>query len=151
MNALPKWTILLLITTTCFVPSLRSEQSLSEREAMATLDRFMEAFNARDMQAWSDTLHYPHVRFASGDVTVLQSPQAFQNRQVFEALAASGWVRSRWVDRKISLSSPRKVHIQTTFERLNSKNERIGQYQSLYIVTQKDGRWGIQARSSLAP
>jgi len=47
--------------------------------------------------------------------------------------------------------SPAKVHIATKFQRFNEKNESIGTYESLYIVTKADGHWGTQARSSLAP
>ena len=49
------------------------------------------------------------------------------------------------------MASPRKVHIETVFQRFNSDNEPIGTFQSLYIVTYVDGHWGTQARSSLAP
>jgi len=45
-----------------------------------------------------------------------------------------------------------KVHMNTVFQRFNSQNEVIGTYESLYIVTRDaQGKWGTQARSSLAP
>ena len=42
-------------------------------------------------------------------------------------------------------------NIDTVFQRFNSDNQPIGRYQSLYIVTNVNGHWGVQARSSLAP
>ena len=119
--------------------------------AMGTLDRFMLAFNKRDMDDWADTLHFPHVRFASGTVTVYRNKKEFTKRPVFKTLASQGWDHSHWLSRDVVMSSPDKVHISTRFQRYNESNEPIGTYESLYIVTRIDGRWGIQARSSLAP
>ena len=119
--------------------------------ALATLDRFMTAFNDQDIDAWAETLNYPHVRFASGTVTTYDSSDAFKDRLIFPALAATGWHHSLWTKRTITLSSDKKVHIDTEFERRNADDQSIGRYRSLYIVTEQNGRWGIQARSSLAP
>lgn len=123
-------------------------------EAMAALDAFMLAFNARDPEAWAESLNYPHVRFASGSVTVWDSAEEFAENarsRSFVALPRSGWDHSHWLTREVTLASENKVHLSTTFQRFNSANEIIGTYSSLYIVTNIDGRWGTQARSSLAP
>lgn len=120
--------------------------------AMAALDDFMRTFNSRDMQAWAATLHYPHVRFASGTVTVWQSAEEFAQQPTFANLAAIGWDHSRWLSLEPVMVSSGKVHINTVFQRFDSQNEPIGTYESLYIVTRDtQGNWGTQARSSLAP
>lgn len=120
--------------------------------AMAVLDEFMRTFNRRDMEAWAATLNYPHVRFASGTVTVWESAEEFVRQPTFENLAAIGWDHSHWLSREPVMVSAGKVHINTVFQRFDSRNEPIGTYESLYIVTRDaNGNWGIQARSSLAP
>jgi len=119
--------------------------------AQQTLDRFMVAFNRRDMSAWAQTLNYPHVRFASGGVTVWATVAEFVAREPFAQLQATGWDHSHWQARDVVLASPAKVHLATKFQRYNAANEVIGTYESLYIVTKVNGAWGIQARSSLAP
>jgi len=119
--------------------------------SMKVLDDFMLAFNARNMTAWSETLNYPHVRFASGEVRVWKDIEEFSATPPFDALKVIGWDHSHWISRKVIMSSSAKVHIATVFQRFNAKNESIGQYESLYIVTRVSGRWGIQSRSSLAP
>lgn len=131
-------------------------QSLEELDtavasAMQALDEFMLTFNSRDMDAWAATLNYPHVRFASGTVTVWESAEEFAQGATFERLPRTGWDHSHWLSREVALASPGKVHVNTVFQRFNSDNEPIGTYQSLYIVTLVDGHWGTQARSSLAP
>ena len=119
--------------------------------AMAALDEFMITFNARDSQLWARSLNYPHVRFASGTVTVWETAEEFAETESFNRLAAIGWDHSHWLSRNVVLVSPAKVHVATKFQRFNEKNESIGTYESLYIVTKVDGHWGTQARSSLAP
>ena len=120
-------------------------------QALGVLDEFMAAFNEENVERWSNTLHYPHVRFASGTVTVFQDASNFRARPAFERLRATGWRRSAWISRTPTLVSDQKVHLETVFERYNEAGDAIGQYRSLYIVTKIKDTWGIQARSSLAP
>jgi hypothetical protein len=48
-------------------------------------------------------------------------------------------------------SGPDKVHFSVVFVRFDASGKEIGRFPSFYIVTLKDGHWGIQARSSFAP
>ena len=80
---------------TAVSPTIAQEQTAEELEAIASamsaLDEFMVAFNSRDMKAWAKTLNYPHVRFASGTVTVWQSAEEFERGATFERLPRTGW------------------------------------------------------------
>jgi len=127
------------------------EHQQSINAAQSVLDDFMREFNNRNLPGLAKTLNYPHVRFASGTVEVFSSSEEFSNRPIYTSLIASGWDHSHWLTREVVLASPKKIHIATTFSRFDQNNQVIGTYQSLYIVTMTDGRWGIQARSSLAP
>ena len=134
------------------IPNVFAEnENLSSKEAMNVMDQFLEAFNDRDIEAWSKTLNYPHVRFASGQVKVWENRQAFVSETNLQPLIESGWNHSRWLRREVVLSSPLKLHNSTSFERYDKDNQAISAYESLYIITRKDNQWGIQARSSLAP
>ena len=149
-------TSVLIAFSVLFINASAAAQSDDEIEqaivgAMAALDEFMLSFNARDPQAWAASLNYPHVRFASGGVTVWQSAEDFAQTRAFESLSRLGWDHSHWLSRDVTLASPDKVHVATVFQRFNSDNQPIATYQSLYIVTNVDGHWGTQARSSLAP
>ena len=130
-----------------------SQQSskLAIENAMGVLDSFMTHFNARDMEQWSETLNYPHVRFAGSEVTVWDTKEEYSSVDIFDRLTSTGWHHSAWLSRKVILVSEDKVHISTVFQRYDENNNPLKQYQSLYIVTNKDGHWGVQARSSLAP
>jgi hypothetical protein len=130
-----------------------SQQSskLAIENAMGVLDSFMTHFNERDMKKWSETLNYPHVRFAGGEVTVWDTKEEYSAIDIFDTLKSTGWHHSSWLSRKVILVSEKKVHISTIFQRYDENNNPLKQYQSFYIVTNLDGQWGIQARSSLAP
>ena len=139
--------------TLCFSLESWSEQNnkLAIENAMQVLDSFMTSFNARNMEEWSETLNYPHVRFAGSEVTLWNTKDEYSSIDIFERLSSTGWHHSAWLSRKVILVSKNKVHISTIFERYDENNNPLKQYQSLYIVTNKDGHWGVQARSSLAP
>src|SRR6185436_95003 len=64
------------------------------KPAMAVMDRFLAAFNAKDMPGLETTFHFPHMRIASYPLTVWTGPG--QQDDVFGNLASEGWARSRW-------------------------------------------------------
>lgn len=146
--------LVLLLSFLSTAPVFAQQDEATEQaiiSAMTAMDEFMLAFNARDPEAWAASLNYPHVRFASGTVTIWETAEEFAQTRAFETLPRLGWDHSHWLTREVTLAAPGKVHISTVFQRFNSDNEVIATYQSLYIVTELDGHWGTQSRSSLAP
>jgi hypothetical protein len=150
---IPTLLIFCSLTFAC-LPAMAQDSEIQQQAiagAMAAMDDFMIGFNARDPQAWAASLNYPHVRFASGTVTVWDSAEEFAKTLAFESLPRSGWDHSHWLTRDVILVSESKVHIATKFARFNNDNEVLATYDSLYIITKVAGHWGTQARSSLAP
>ena len=138
-----------LLSAAC--PQANAEYEEAIDSAMQTLDRWMSAFNSRNMDAWAATNHYPHVRFASGSVAVHENAEQFAARDVFKYLTDTRWDHSHWIQREVNLASPNKVHVSTIFQRFDSDNNSIGQYESLYIVTKENGQWGGQGSVKLGP
>lgn len=122
----------------------------SVRAALACLDAFMEAWNARDVDAWAATFNYPSVRLASGKVRIIESA-ASHPRDLFERMVTAGWDRSAWTRRDVIHAGADKVHFDTQFARHRADDSVIGMYDSIYIVTLQDSHWGVQGRSSFAP
>jgi len=122
------------------------------REAcMACLDRWMAALNAYDNAAMDAELHFPHVRFAGGKVTVYEEPGT-NPMDLFERLKRdSGWHHSAWNRRDIVQRNDTQVHFAVNYTRYRADGSVIGHYDSLYVLALKDGRWGVQIRSSLGP
>lgn len=119
------------------------------RPAIEVMDRFIAAFNAKDMPALEKTFHFPHLRIASYPLQILTGPG--QQDDVFGHLGEEGWARSRWDDRTIIQCSKDKAHITASFARLHANGEEYAKYGGLYIIELRDGFWGITARSTFAP
>jgi hypothetical protein len=120
-----------------------------ESEVMRLLDDYMSAWNRKDLAAWERTFHFPHYRLASGKMTVLDRPGLQDATRVW-ASAGSDWHHSRWDRRRTIHSSADKVHVDTKFTRCRADGSVIGSFESLYIATKEDGRWGVKMRSSFA-
>ena len=119
------------------------------KPAMAVLDSFVAAFNAKDMAALEKTFHFPHMRIASYPLHVLTGPG--QQDDVFGNLASEGWASSRWDERTIIQCGADKAHITASFGRLHADGAEYARYEGLYIIENRDGFWGITARSTFAP
>lgn len=119
------------------------------RPALAVMQAFITAFNAKDMVAMEKTFHFPHMRIAAYPLHVLTGPG--QQDDVFGNLASEGWAKSRWDDLTIVQCGADKAHILATFARLHADGTEYAKYEGLYIVENRDGFWGITARSTFAP
>jgi len=126
-----------------------SRNAQSEAAAMACLDAFMTAFNARDMQAFEQTFNFPSIRLASNTMRIINKGD--QTQATFDHASLKDWDHSAWEKREVIHSGPDKVHINTRFTRYRADGSIIGGFDSIYVVTCEDGHWGIKARSSFAP
>jgi hypothetical protein len=128
-----------------------AQRSPRESEARAPIEAFFTAFNARDNAALKKTLHYPHVRInETGNVVVWKD--ASEAGTNFEGLTRTeGWARSSLDAVTMRQNDPMKVHFEVVFSRYKADGSKYATYQSLWIVTNVAGAWGVQARSSFAP
>jgi hypothetical protein len=126
-----------------------TDHAQSIAAAMACLDDFMAAFNARDLAAWEKTFNFPSVRLASNRMVIIEP--GYHQPGMFDSGALSDWDHSAWDRRDIIHAGADKVHIDTRFTRYRKDGSVIGGFDSIYVVTCEDGHWGIKARSSFAP
>lgn len=117
--------------------------------AMAVMDRFMVALNARDEAALRATLHFPHFRLAAGGMQVFERPEDY-TLAGFLGRAGDGWARSGWDFRHVIAAGDEKVHLDVQFTRYRADGSVIGRFRSLYVLARRDGRWAIALRSSFA-
>jgi hypothetical protein len=121
-------------------------------DARVVMDEFMTTFNARDPEAWAATFNYPHVRIASNSVRISQTADEVAANMDFTKFAENtGWHHSDWDSIEMIQAGSNKVHFAVTFSRFTADGTRLQSYESLYVVTLKEGHWGIQSRSSFAP
>lgn len=125
----------------------RADSTL-EAVALEVLDEYLAAWNKQDLVAWERTFHFPHYRLASGKMTVLERPGQQDPRRLWQAI--DGWHHSKWERRRLVHAAADKIHVDTKFIRYRADGSVIGAYESLYILTKEDGRWGVKLRSSFA-
>jgi hypothetical protein len=125
------------------------DHSESIAAAMACLDAFMTAFNARDVKAFEATFNFPSIRLASNTLAIIEP--GYHKPGMFEQGALKDWDHSAWERREIIHAGEDKVHIDTRFTRYRADGSVIGGFDSIYVVTRENGHWGVKARSSFAP
>ena len=121
--------------------------------ALAVHDRYLAAWNAQDADAFAATLHYPHARQAPGapGSTSWQGAEEYAAGMDFGPLIARGWVHSYWDTRTVVQAGDNKVHVAARARRVDAAEQTIQTVQTLYVITEHDGRWGVQARFSVGP
>ena len=117
--------------------------------ALAVLDAYMDGINRGDEAATNAACNFPHVRLASGTVAVWPNVGDYKLAD-FRARAGDGWARSQWDERTPIHVGSDKVHLKVKFSRFRKDGSLLGEFETIYIVTLQNGRWGIQARSSFA-
>ncbi|OUM01588.1 hypothetical protein [Variovorax sp. JS1663] len=130
--------------------------SAAGREAIqalcnAVLDDFMAALNAHDAAGMDACMHFPHTRFAGRSIKVYQAPGDNPMDLFARLQAEDGWRYSRWESREVIQYNTDKAHVALSYTRYRADDSVIGVYESLYVMTCENGRWGIQARSSFGP
>ncbi|HEX3674914.1 MAG TPA: hypothetical protein VHU87_11630 [Rhizomicrobium sp.] len=126
-----------------------SEHAGAIAAAMAVLDDFMAAFNARDLAAWDATFNFPSVRLASNKLVLINAGD--HKPEMFARGALAEWHHSAWERRDVIHAGADKVHIDTRFTRYRADGSVIGGFDSIYVVTNEAGHWGVKIRSSFAP
>ncbi|TXI89289.1 MULTISPECIES: hypothetical protein [unclassified Cupriavidus] len=130
---------------------MADEKTEIDAACRAVLDRFMEALNAHDARAMDACMHFPHVRFAGGNVKVYEAPGS-NPMDLFQKLRdEDDWRHSTWRAREVVQFNRDKAHVALSYTRFRSDGSVIGVYDSLYVLTRVEGRWGIQMRSSFGP
>jgi len=168
-NGIPdwgKWNVLYILTEndghwgtlgrSSWAPIYYTEDPEAEAAALEALAEDIEAFNeiCKDGgEAWAKTLNYPHVHFdADGQVQVWETEQEFIDSMGCEAIQSltPDWDHSEFDLIKIVQRGPSKVHITLVATQYDAAGKALGSFETFFIMTEKDGRWGTQARSSYA-
>ena len=128
-----------------YISAAGMKKSERESEARKPIDDFFSALNARDIESGRKALHYPHIQIAGSEVSILNEPASFEID--FQALAADGWTHFTLDSCEMRQNYDEKVHFELQFSMHKGSDARYATYQALWIVTKKDGVWGIQCRS----
>ena len=125
----------------------------SASQAVAAIENFMAALNARDDAGLLDLLHLPHVRISGAGVAIWHDRAELEATYLHDFYQRAGpdWHHTTLDSTEVLHSSQHKVHVLIQFTRRDADAVPIATYRSLWIMTEDGGHWGAQARSSFAP
>lgn len=119
--------------------------------AQKTLKTFMEEWNTGEDERLRTAMTFPFATFVSGaQVWVNEMPLDFSQR--FDQMREKeGWASSTFEhdSMEMYLHSEDKIHLTVDYNRFKADGEPYFTGKVFYILTQKDGVWGIQLRSPL--
>ena len=121
----------------------------AENRAKAVMAAHIEALNAQNQEVLAATLHFPHYRLSGHRLAVWETPETYFAD--FRQRAEPDWHHSEWDALTVIASDPGKVHLDVKFSRFDAAGRRLGRYRSLWVITEIDGIWAAQFRSTFAP
>ena len=120
----------------------------AREEALAAVDRYLAALNARDTEAIRAAFNFPHLRIgAKGNLSSFGKAEDYDFGHFYRATSRDGWHHTGWDKTEAVYATEGKVHVGVDFTRYREDGSVIGHYYSLYIVTCQNGHWGIQVGS----
>ena len=138
-----------LIASILLTPRVAGAQSAEETAARAAVDRFFEAWNKADNLALRETIHLPHVFLVgAGSARVAETWDDIAV-DFDELRRREGWAKSTLDETEATYVSEKRVHLELVFSRLDAAGEAYSTVGVLWIMTRRDGRWGVQVRSIL--
>ena len=123
--------------------------SATAAQATAAVAAYFAAFNSHDPQRLADAIHIPHVRIAGIDVEYWQTPEDFMNGT--EPGRQRTWQESRFENLKVVQASANSANVTLRYTLLGAEGSELSEYEALFLVTQRDGEWKVQARSVMGP
>ena len=123
----------------------------SEKEAIETALLWNEeGFNKRDRKISVDLMHFPHVRLWNNQFSIFNSEEEFLKGFDLQTqkLEQEGWTDTVTKDIQAVQSDESKVHLLLLQSSRNKNDIEIENFQTLWIMTKIDGKWGIRFRSS---
>ncbi|MYI81178.1 MAG: hypothetical protein F4060_14680 [Holophagales bacterium] len=129
-----------------------SDREASAAAAVAAVGSYLAAFNARDEAAMTDAMEFPHVRVGRGGVRIWSTAAEYRDGFDFDAFAERlGWERSEADSMEAIQIGARGVNVAVRITRYSAGGAKIHSFDTVYLVTESDGRWGIRAGAGIAP
>ncbi len=120
------------------------------QEAIDTFTRWAQAFNDRDADAMIAEMHFPHMRLSGSQFQTWPTSEDFRAPQddMTKALEAEGWHTTITKSITAAQAGPEKVHLVIRQSRQHKDGTEYNGFDTLWIFTKIEGKWGVQFRSS---
>ncbi len=123
----------------------------SGQEAIAAFHKWQGAWNVGDIETQISLMHFPHLRLAGNKKFQLyETADDFRmaRQDTTARLNAEGWHHTSTLSIDAVQVGPEKVHLVARQSRQHADGTEYNGFDTLWIFTKIDGRWGVQFRSS---
>jgi hypothetical protein len=128
----------------------RIDAAVAAKNAAAArnaVEVYMRAWNSHDPDAVAAALHYPHVRIADDAVEVWPSAKEFLAGP--EPGRQRTWYETRLDGVEVAQASTGGVNVTVTYSLRDRSGHALSQYEGLFLATERDGAWKVQAFSGM--
>ena len=131
------------------VAPARAQDRSAVVAARAALDEYIRAWNEEDNDAIAAVTNFPRISIGlNGQVVVRENPEEIVVD--FGLLrAAEGWDHTTLDLIDATQTSPDKVHFRVVTSRRQANGSPYRTTPALYIITNRNGHWGLQVQSVL--
>lgn len=119
---------------------------MSEEMARKTIEDYIEAFNANDLEAMTGKLNFPFSWFIGNKIIGVATAEDFVPPTV-RISRDEGWHHTELDVAEPLQAWEGKAHFKVVFSRFKADGEKYLTMEALWIVTTDDGHWGIQCMS----
>ncbi|MBJ38854.1 MAG: hypothetical protein CMD83_10390 [Gammaproteobacteria bacterium] len=123
---------------------------MADNPGIAAARAFVDAFNAQDHARLAGTLNYPHVRLANNQYRTVGSAEDFAtgSRNGESRLRGEGWDHTVLESAEVVHEGDDKVHLALVMARYDKDGKVYNRFDTFWIATLENGKWGIRFRSS---
>jgi hypothetical protein len=123
----------------------------SIQEATDSFHRWNNAWNTGDVEKQIEEMHFPNVRLnGENRFDTLQTADDFwaQQPSITARLEEEKWHHTSTLSIHSTQAGPEKVHLLIRQSRQHADDTEYHGFNTLWIFTKIDDRWGVQFRSS---
>jgi len=124
------------------------EPDYAAASALAVMERHLHALNGLRENDLAGTLHFPHFRLVGTTLDCWPAAETYLSD--FRARSGDHWARTAWQKIDVQRESANKVHLVVQINRFDINDQLIANFDSLWVITFKNGKWAAQFRSSFA-
>jgi len=128
------------------------EADAAQQAAIALVDEFFVAFNSADNEALLKVNHVPQIMLSAGlfiDAQDVASP--IVTMDFGRMRERENWHSSALGDFTIVNASANQVIVELNFERFDPSGGHYLTGPAVWVLTQREGRWGVEFRSLMPP
>ncbi len=122
----------------------------SAQEAIESFRRWSVAFNARDTEGQIKEMHFPHIRLSQNRFQLWETADEFRvvQEKISKLLKEEGWHHTASHSINPIQIGDNKVHLAIRQSRQHEDGTEYNGFDTFWIFTKINGRWGVQFRSS---